>query len=378
MSRLVQQASRLLREMFDETQALFSYSLREVDGRYVNDFSHPSKIRYTINVLAGLQAAADAEGLDWDVAHLVDRFASLHLPAVVNAADKGLMLHVLASAGHERRDAVLSEIETLLDSREATARLNLQEIGWLLSGLCRHAEITGDGRSVASAERLFRATDRDYLNRDTLLPRFTRQWWRRPFTSFGGLTYFLMALRDYAAAFNDPYAEMLFRESVVKTIQLQGRGGEWPWFVNVNQQRVAEWYPVYSVHQASMAMLFLLPALDMGVAGARASIEKSLSWLAGGNELGIAMMRVEPFMTFRCIRRREPASRALTYGRSLARSALHSQAPALRPAQLDVNTECRSYEIGWLLYAWAGRKDFEDFTELRACPGSSAGHSATP
>ncbi len=378
MSRLVQQASRLLREMFDEVQALFSYSLREVDGRYVNDYSHPSRIRYTINVLAGLQAANDVEELGWDVADLVDRFVSLHLPAVVNAADKGLMLHVLASAGHERGGAVLSEIEALLDSWEVTARLNLQEIGWLLSGLCRHAEITGDSRSVASAERLFRVMDRNYLNRDTLLPRFTSQWWRRQFTSFGGLTYFLMALRDYAAAFSDPYAEMVFRESVMKTIQLQGRGGEWPWFVNVNQQRVAEWYPVYSVHQASMAMLFLLPAFDMGVTGARASIEKSVSWLAGGNQLGIPMMRVEPFMTFRCIRRREPAARALTYSRSLARSVLHSQAPAVRPAMLEVNTECRSYEIGWLLYAWAGRKDFEAFTELTAYSGSSAGHSAPP
>ena len=46
-------------------------------------------------------------------------------------------------------------------------------------------------------------------------------------------------------------------------------------------------YPVFSVHQDSMALLFLLPALDRGLPGTAEAISRSLAWCFGENELGI-------------------------------------------------------------------------------------------
>jgi hypothetical protein len=112
-------------------------------------------------------------------------------------------------------------------------------------------------------------------------------------------------LADYSRIFGDGHAKTVFGEAVTKTMALQGPEGEWPWFLDVDQARVLDWYPIYSVHQASMAMLFLLPALDMGITEARASIAKSYSWLFGCNQLGIEMLRPHPFFIYRSIRRSE-------------------------------------------------------------------------
>jgi hypothetical protein len=371
MPKLLRLSSGLLRQMLDEEEALFSFSLREIEGGYVNDFSHPRKIRYTANVLAGLQAADETAGLGWDVTRLVDRFVSRHLPEVTDPADKGMVLHVLATAGHDAQETVLRDLRGLADSRARLLRLDLQQICWMLSGLCTHVRINEDARSAAAAERLFRFLDRECMNRDTLLPYSVQGRWRRSLTSFGGLAYYLKALADYSRTFNDRYSEVIFREAVAKTIILQGPDGEWPWFLSVDQERVMDWYPIYSVHQASMAMLFLLPALDLGVVEARESMVRSYSWLFGRNQLGIKMLRLEPFMTYRCIRRSEPFERGRRYVRALARSALHSGASFVDADRLEVNPECRSYELGWILYAWAGREGFEDFTEL-TCTGDAS------
>src|SRR5262249_45326673 len=56
---LLRRSSELLANMYDERAALFSYSTRLVNGKYVNDFSNGAgTIRYTINVLAGIQRAS--------------------------------------------------------------------------------------------------------------------------------------------------------------------------------------------------------------------------------------------------------------------------------------------------------------------------------
>ena len=41
-------------------------------------------------------------------------------------------------------------------------------------------------------------------------------------------------------------------------------------------------YPVYSVHQLAMAMLFVLPAID-SVEGVDEAIRRSWRWVMGGN-----------------------------------------------------------------------------------------------
>ena len=85
-----------------------------------------------------------------------------------------------------------------------------------------------------------------------------------------------------------------------------------------------------------------------------------LDWLDGANELGISLVDSDPPLINRCIQRTgSHADRAYgisrgnvirVVGRSLAPRAIDDRNEA-EPEELEVLRECRSYHLGWLLYA---------------------------
>jgi hypothetical protein len=350
--------------MYDEERCLFASSTRLRDGAIVNDFSEPPALRYTINTLAGLQSLARHHDTDWDATALVGRFVDQHLPAVTNAADRGLLLAVTTVAGHGAQEELLDRVEAVLRDEQAMAQADVQDVCWMLMGLTRHAEATGADRAADAAHACFATLNRQFLNRDTLLPSHRPSRYRRSFVSFGAVVYFLRATHEFATAFGDRYAETIFAEGVGRVLGLQGEQGEWPWFIDASTGRVLDRYQVYSVHQDSMAMLFLLPALDLGLQ-VRSAIERSYRWDFGANELGASMVQRDPFFVYRSIRRKGGSERERRYARALVRKALRRSAGRARRASVEINEECRSYHLGWILHAWAGRSGFEELTELR-------------
>jgi len=362
---LARKCSELLKSMFDEPRSLFAYSTRIKDGRFVNDFSHPALYRYTINAIAGIQQAKFFHELDWNVDKNIEDFLGLNWLKVNNAADNGLLLYVLAAACHPDGQSQLSRVERVVNDENGLTKLNLQEICWMLAGLTKYAEVHGDPRSESRAKKCWSILDRYYFNHDTFLPFHSLQSYRRGLTSFGGVAYFLWSVFHYARVFEDREARTIFQEGVRRVTALQGPRGEWPWFINANDAVVLDWYQLYSVHQDSMAMLFLLPALDSGIAEARTAIRNSYRWLWGNNELGAVMILDNPFFIYRSIRQKTTFERGQRYLRALGSHSLGWRAKPLPASCLEINHECRSYHIGWLLFAWAGTHGFEEFTELQ-------------
>lgn len=347
--------SALLRSMFDERTCLFAYSTALRDGRYVNDFRLPGAYRYTINSLAGIQRAQMFQDLGWQVEPIIDRFLALHGSRMTNAADMGLLLYVLAVAGHPEAERQLLRVERTVTDTGALLKLNVQDLSWLLAGLTKYAELSGTPRAEVGAQRCWSVLHQHYYNPRTALPFFDRSRYRLGFTSFGGIAYFLWSAAEFARVFNDRDASAAFHAGVRRIISLQGPRGEWPWFINARNGRVLDWYQLYSVHQDSMSMLFLLPAQDAGIPGVASAIEKSCSWLFGNNELGAAMVVDEPFFIYRSIRRKERLERERRYLRALRAKLVGWRESPPPPSRLEINRECRSYHIGWLLFAWAGR-----------------------
>ena len=129
-------------------------------------------------------------------------------------------------------------------------------------------------------------------------------------------------------------------------------------------------YPVFSVHQDSMAMLFLLPAYDLGEPRTAEAIEQSLAWGFGANELGIDFYPRSPFLAHRSVERGERAPRPRRYARSL----VYRVRP--RPARfaqtgVHLNPESRSYHLGWILYVWAGRPEARAPARTEAAVGNT-------
>ncbi len=119
-------------------------------------------------------------------------------------------------------------------------------------------------------------------------------------------------------------------------------------------------------------MLFLLPALDQGIPGVREGIELSLAWCFGANELDEPMYVDDPFRAYRSIQRSDRYPRAGRYLRAVR--GITTGRPAV-PAQgngVHINTECRSYHPGWILFAWSARRDL--LAELGPSSAPAANH----
>lgn len=364
--KLIDFSIGLLKNMFDEKSYLFSYSTEIVNGKYYNDYSNHKKYRYTLNVLMGLQKLESYYEIPWNVNILIDKFASAHFRSNLSVGDMGILLHLLCLANHEKTDYVYNLLAMNFQRKKRVMQLSIQEISWVSIGITTYANHTGKSESIEFANRIINYLCENYMNKKTFLPKHNYSI-RGFFVSFGGVAYFLMSLYHYATSFNDSRIKDIFIKAVRKVISLQGINGEWPWFIDSTTSRIMDWYQVYSVHQDSMAMLFLLPALDMGIDESSSAITKSLNWLFGGNQLDTQMIIDNPFFIWRSIRRRKTiGERAMRLNRSYMQKIVGTEGKFVKSSFLDVNQECRSYHIGWIIYAWADRSDFKQFINLES------------
>ncbi len=353
MSRWLQWCENILWHMVDLKTGLFSYSTRIENGHYRNDFTHPLRIRYTVNTYAGLLRARSFLQKDWDVPGLFEKFLQTY--PVENPGDQGLLLLVLTDYDPDRALEWFHTIQSTVTNPVVLAQRPVQELCWLLWGITALAHRTQYELATEQAHALWKLIHKDFFCRDSLFPYHQHQWYRKRFVSFGALTYFLRASFSYAKVFQDRYVQVIAEELTKRLIQQQGHRGEWGWFYDVYRGCLVEWYPVYSVHQDSMAMLFLFPALDAGIAEAELAIERSFHWLLGENDLNTPMLRSNPPLIYRSIHRAEPMEAGLRLLRAW-KNALLDRSPQFASAQqLQINTECRSYHIGWILYVWSNR-----------------------
>lgn len=338
---------------WDPQRALFSYSSSITERGFVNDFDHPQVMRYTINSLLGLQEAVQAGETVESYPQMLDAFIAKNVTFLDNWADRGLLLVLLTREKERGTDVarLLHEISGSLERDDP--KLDLQGLAWMLWGASAAAR-AGVYGAEEIARKLFSRLHFRYLDRDSLLARHSLQRYRRDLVSFGGTVYYLRALHEYATFTADEYAFTLFDHGVQRVMALQGPQGEWPWMLSVGRASVIDPYPVFSVHQDSMAMLFLLPAYDRGVPGAAGAIARSCRWVHGENELSIDLVKTDPFFISRSIQRVESNPRLRRYLRQFRK---HQGWQRAGRDGVEVNPECRSYHIGWILFAWASRQD---------------------
>jgi hypothetical protein len=357
--RLCRQGQAFLLDVVREHDAVFPYSTTLRDGAYVNDFEHPAAIRYTINSLLGLQATALHQPGEGDAARveaLTETFLDHHAERISSPADLGLLLVLLSEGGSSssRAEDALSRIQGVVRSA-AFGRLTMQDVSWMLWGACAAARAGVDGAARTAAELADLVLTR-FVDPVSLFPRHSLSRYRRDVVSFGALTYFLRSMFELSQLTGDPRAARAFEQGVRAVVAVQGDLGEWPWLISVRRRIPLDFYPVFAVHQDSMSMLFLLPALDSGlpVSGA---IAKSFDWVLGRNELSTPMIRENPFVAYRSIERSEHLPRARRYLRATPRSIIGRADRLAGGRGLRINPECRSYHVGWILYAWSGRDD---------------------
>lgn len=356
-SEVLERSAAFLDEAWAPERALFPFtSSAGPDGGYVHDYGSRA-LRYTINSLLGLQEAARAGRYDERRVHeMTDAFLARRLGDVTSPADLGLLLVLLRERpDHPAAAAAVLRLGRLVANGPGT-KLPIQTLSWMQWGLDACAS-AGSLEAARAADRLFALIAAEYVHDGTLLPRHSSSLYRRNVVSFGAIVYFLRAMHEHSRRTGDATARALFASGVGRMIEAQGPQGEWPWLYAVGTGRAAELYPVYAVHQDSMAMLFLLPALDQGLPGVRPAIENSLRWVFGENELGEPMYVDSPFRAYRSITRVDRFPRAGRYLRAVRGIVGGREATVAGGRGVRINPECRSYHPGWILYAWSQRPE---------------------
>jgi hypothetical protein len=357
-------ALSFLEAVYSEPTALFPFTTRLVGGEYRPDFQNPRTMRSTVNCLLGLVEAARHRPDHPILARTPDRvlrFLALHENDVVDPGDLGLLAALLAQSGVDGRAAerALARVGALAGDEDRLRGLNVQDLMWLLWGALAACDFGVSGADVV-ARRLFSALDGHFLRRGDVLPRHLASPWRGGLVSFGASVYYLRSIYLYSKRFQSGKCLEMFRRGVTALLSAQGPQGEWPWLVGCEDGRPLDYYPVFTVHQHSMSMLFLLPALSEGMEGVGPAIARSLAWVGGANQLGRPMVRDDPFFTYRSFERQAVFPRAERFLRA-RRMLLTGRRAGLAPnGRLTVNTESRSYELGWLLYALAGAPDIAE------------------
>lgn len=228
--------------------------------------------------------------------------------------------------------------------------LTTMEVARLASGLL-HQDLPAlrPAREAALEELEGRlARDRPaFLHASPQAPRQHRL--RARIASFADQVHPLQALAFAAIARGDRDRLALAEACGAQLVAAQGPLGQWWWQHDAAAGRVAERYPVYSMHQHSLAPMALRTLAAAGGTDHARAAARSRAWLHA-NELGIDMVEPATGIIWRSVERAEgPLARRLRQARLLlGRPAGEPRAPRFR-----LNRDIRPEEWGWLLYASA-------------------------
>jgi hypothetical protein len=364
---LISYAFRGLRRCWMPEIGLYSHRFR-LDGPPAHNESIPeSDAFYTLNVLLGYSQLPEPLRRDgFDIAGTYARCARRLRSPSVRIYRLGMALWAGARLDLEPPGDLIDRVKEILANTKALHRATAQDIGMLISGVCAMAaqdaapwrymaeQLTGHLR-----ERYYDPVGRLFYNASI--------GYRRRFSSFASQVYAMLALYQYGESFSQDWAIALANQAAARVIALQGPRGEWGWFYYVPRGLVVDFYEIYSVHQHGMAPAFLHHAVAHGVPGAREALVKGFFWLFGDNEMGISMLRPEERMFYRSqLRCGEEAAARRRALRGAVNAALGRADRVANHRGLVLRQECRSYELGWILWSFGARDDYPELTQHNA------------
>lgn len=277
--------------------------------------------------------------------------------SITSAGDLGLLLWTCAELVPERLPQVYEHVQAAQaltrfpDGRQGCT----MEVAWYLTGLAMcclagYTDLPGlTGQITAARQILARNCGTSgvygHLTRSTPL----RGYVRRRIGTFADQVYPTIAFARLSQALQDEDARERAERTATTMCRLQAPLGEWSWHYDSSTGKVVSRYPVYSVHQHAMGPMMLFAAGEAAGRDFSGAINKGLAWISGKNELGRDFIEPSLGLIWRSIYLQpidaytDAALRVLRLRRGAA------------GAQLKVRHECRPYELGWLLYAFAGR-----------------------
>jgi hypothetical protein len=358
--RLIHLSVRGLQNMYNEEENLFSLRAhRKEQGIQNVGLSR----RYTLISLIGLNELEKRGGRSpINVPDALSRILQ-DTGKIDNIGDLGFLLWLIALASPDMVDRVWSElkIQAAFSHYRGASQGRTMELAWFLSGLA-HVKFLQQKEGIRGLDEIADRTCRHLLQNYGGKGIFrhigkstSTGFIRGRIGNFADQVYPIYALSKFSHAFGSRKVLDVALECAKAICILQGPHGQWWWHYDSVSGRVIGRYPVYSVHQDGMAPMALSAVGEATGIDFRKPIFKGLRWIEGNNELGVSMIDPARNVIWRCFKRNKyisVASELLT----LVRNSNHQEK---KYKNLRIKYECRSYHLGWLLYAFAKRPPSE-------------------
>lgn len=344
-----------------------------LDGRSQPNESVPhSDVFYTLNVLLGLSRLKEIPATI-DVPEVFQRNASQLTKLPVATYAHGMALWAAAELKLDIPGDVARHIEVILSDKTNWWGFRAQDLGMLLSGIIAQAN-AGQEKWLRFAHGLYAFLAEKYHCPSGLFFDAPAGL-RRRFASFASQTYLTLACYHYGEVSGNLDAIRLAAECTRKLIKLQGPQGEWPWFFDAEQGRVLDFYEIYSVHQYGMAPAFLECAERHDVCEARDALIKGFNWVLGHNQLRKPTLLPDLHLSIRShFRKGEHHTNKRRMLRAIQNVCWPRAASLTDSGNVDLRLECRSYELGWILWSFGQRSDLSELTHNQIfCSAQSNG-----
>ena len=372
MPALCNLAATGLGQMFDARRKLFCHTFtRAESGTRIDEGTRTEdgarteggmsrqglSHRYTMMTLLGLHRYEASGGRSpVEIRAVLDALIG-NTSWLASTGDLGLLLWTSAELNPES----LPRIYRSIRAEEAIKRFPdglrgcTMEVAWYLTGLAAvclagYSDLPGLTEQMAEARRVLKSNcgpSGVYGHRARSGPFAT--YIRRRIGSFADQVYPTIALSRVSQALADDEAGEMALCTARKMCKLQGDMGEWSWHYDASSGREVSRYPVYSVHQHAMAPMMLFATHEATGEDFSESIYKGLAWISGNNEMRRNFIESGLNLVWRSIYLRPVEAYMDAAQRYLKpRSEISNFQPRVR-------YECRPYELGWLLYAFAGK-----------------------
>lgn len=338
--------------MFDHERQLFCFTLRKTEhGMVRKGISR----RYTMMTLMGLKRLEESGATSPIAIGPVLNGLLANLDWLDNIGDLGVLLWLCAVVAPER----LADVERRLDVENAFAHSRharqgrTMELAWFLTGLSYRKlacpEKLPDMKDVATEtyRMLIKNQGEEGIFGHLATNGALASMFRGRIGSFADQVYPIYAMTRFSQAYGDKSAIERALDCTLTICEAQGSLGQWWWHYDSSTGRVAGRLPVFSVHQHAMAPMALLALGEATQSDFTPWIYRGLQWIRR-NELALDMEDACANVVWRSIYR-STARRVLR----MAIAFLAQREDDESRRGLKVMLECRPYELGWLLYAFA-------------------------
>jgi hypothetical protein len=335
-----------------------------LDGRdRPNESLPPSDVFYTLNVLLGMSRVGEIPD-SVNVSEIFRRNVRQLTRMPVAKYAFGMALWAAAELELDVPEDVVQDLNSLLLEKN-WKDFRAQDLGMLLTGIVAQAK-AGRKQWYHLAGPLFSFLSERYHSESGLFFD-AASGFRRRFASFATQTYLTIACYHYGEFAGNSAASAMANACTRKLIALQGPRGEWPWFFDAQHGRVLDFYEVYSVHQYGMAPALLECAERHDVQEARAALVKGFEWVLGENQLGRSMLIPQLQLSIRSqVRKSELHTKNKRMLRAVRNAYLGRSSTLIDPAEVSLRLECRSYELGWILWSFGQRPELSQLTHNQA------------